>query len=54
MKEDSSDKPQKDDEEDVTEGPEVRLAVVGKFETENAKNIALQWALKYGIINTSF
>jgi hypothetical protein len=50
MKEDSSDKPQKDDEE----GPEVQLAVVGKFETENAKNIALQWALKYGIINTYF
>ncbi len=54
MKEDSSDKPQKDDEEDVTEGPEVQLAVVGTFETENAKNMALQWALKYGIINTYF
>ena len=34
-----------DDEEE--ERPEVQLIVVGKFETETAKDQTLQWALKF-------
>ncbi len=39
--------PQEDDADD-TDGPEVKLVVVEKFESETAKNSALDWSLKHG------